>query len=232
MHYSPSTASYHDIRRLSAYTKQLLDTTCIMAPPTPEGFVPLTPFPYAPDPFTHQTTVTHLYRSSSLSATAASLTATISPPPAPVRAYIEALTNAANSTANAAACGSVLAGQGSESDIFGDVGVWLGDGAYGPGAEKAVLAALKCQSWLHHGRTIRHAELQPSTSLPATFKPAAGGGMELKELLGRLTDKHYFSIVGGAELDGDVAHFLIGRLSLGGVRGWAGLVGMGVAADY
>ena len=52
------------------------------------------------------------------------------------------LTLLANVAAGSLACGSILAGQGSEADEFGDVGFWLGPGSYGTGHELAVLHAL------------------------------------------------------------------------------------------
>ena len=53
-----------------------------------------------------------------------------------------ALTLLANEAAASIACGSVLAGQTSESDEFGDAGFWLGPGSYGQGDELEILRAL------------------------------------------------------------------------------------------
>lgn len=43
-------------------------------------------------------------------------------------------------------CGSILAGSSSESDDFGDVGLWLGPGDFGPGKEKEVLKVMHIDS--------------------------------------------------------------------------------------
>ncbi len=82
-------------------------------------------------------TLAHLYRNSSIKV--ASL---ISAPPTEVRVYLRDLASAANCTANENACGSVLAGQTSEADEFGDICVWLGTGPYSEGHETNILRAL------------------------------------------------------------------------------------------
>lgn len=56
--------------------------------------------------------------------------------------YALPLTQRATAAATSVACGSVLAGQTSESDDFGDIGFWLGPGPYGRGNEHEVLEAL------------------------------------------------------------------------------------------
>lgn len=57
----------------------------------------------------------------------------------------------AQKAALAVPCGSILAGEGSESDDYGDVGVWLGQGEFKKGSEKEsaeqVLKALGLTSW-------------------------------------------------------------------------------------
>jgi hypothetical protein len=83
-------------------------------------------------------TLAHLYRNSSLIKVAS----LISVPPPEVRVYLRDLASIANSTANENACGSVLAGQGSDTDEFGDICFWLGSGPYGEGHEANVLRAL------------------------------------------------------------------------------------------
>ncbi|KAI0063699.1 hypothetical protein BV25DRAFT_1824271 [Artomyces pyxidatus] len=190
-------------------------------------------FSSAPDPATHQATIMHLYRSSALTATSTDQAASTPPPPKVIQDYLEDLTRLANTVASASACGSILAGQGSESDDFGDVGVWLGEGTFGAGHGDEVLKALKLQSWLDDGRKVHEEKLQSSTSLPATFKPTSSKDAEqLKNLLDKLQDKYYFFVDGGAELNGEVAYFLVGHLTIDGASGWAGLMGLGVAADY
>lgn len=44
--------------------------------------------------------------------------------------------------------GSILAGLRSESDEYGDVGVWLGQGEFGISHERSVLRALGLDNWL------------------------------------------------------------------------------------
>lgn len=63
-------------------------------------------------------------------------------PPTDAADIVGALTERANAAAASLACGSILAGQSSESDEFGDVAFWLGDGAYGRGEERSLLRAL------------------------------------------------------------------------------------------
>jgi hypothetical protein len=83
-------------------------------------------------------TLAHLYRNSSIIKVAS----LISVPPPEVRVFLRDLASAANSTANENACGSVLAGQTSEADEFGDICLWLGIGSYGEGNEANILRAL------------------------------------------------------------------------------------------
>jgi hypothetical protein len=83
-------------------------------------------------------TLAHLYRTSSIIKVAS----LISAPSPEVRVYLRDLATAANNTANENACGSILAGQGSEADDFGDICVWLGIGPYSEGHEVNILRAL------------------------------------------------------------------------------------------
>jgi hypothetical protein len=71
-----------------------------------------------------------------------------SAPPDNVKAIIKALVEAAEKAATSLACSSILVGQGSESDDYGDAGLWLGKGEYGEGHENEVLNALDLQSWI------------------------------------------------------------------------------------
>lgn len=103
-------------------------------------------------------TISHLYRkpaSNSLSSAHAPFFLSAPSAPAPtssLRSYLETLTATANEVANANACGSVLAGHGSESDEYGDVAVWLGPGedhgGFGKGKEDRVIVALGLDAWL------------------------------------------------------------------------------------
>lgn len=58
-------------------------------------------------------------------------------------AQIKDLVLAAQDASFKVPCGSILAGASSESDDFGDVGLWLGPGDFGPGKEREVLRAMQ-----------------------------------------------------------------------------------------
>lgn len=68
-----------------------------------------------------------------------------------VEEYVNELTAEANEAAGSLYCGSILAGQSSEADEYGDVGVWLGDLEIGPMASKsiseAIVEALSLTRW-------------------------------------------------------------------------------------
>ncbi|ETW80547.1 hypothetical protein HETIRDRAFT_101688 [Heterobasidion irregulare TC 32-1] len=155
--------------------------------------------------------------------------------PSEVQTYLHSLTLAANAVANENACGSVLAGQGSESDEFGDVACWLGQGEYGPGRETDVLQALGLQNWSQNNRKIQHADLQ-STYLPPSFRPSSTPELEkLTSLLSILQDKYYFFMDGGEGMGGCVAHLLLGNYrgdAKSGFGGWIGIIGLGTWSDY
>ncbi|KAI0268798.1 hypothetical protein BC834DRAFT_821210 [Gloeopeniophorella convolvens] len=172
-----------------------------------------------------KSTLAHLYRTSSIIKSASS----IRPPPPEIRVYIKDLASAANNTANENACGSILAGQGSESDEYGDVGVWLGDGSYSEGNETNILRALNLYE---SGQEPTPGQLEPSTSLPSTFKPSSSDELDkLSFLLAKLHDKFYFTVKAGLNGGGSVLHFLIGRLDEGIMSGWVGLVGIDIAPE-
>ena len=61
---------------------------------------------------------------------------------APTPSQIKDLVLVAQDASLKVPCGSVLAGLTSESDDFGDVGLWLGPGSFGPGKEKEALKAM------------------------------------------------------------------------------------------
>ena len=63
-----------------------------------------------------------------------------------VREFLVNLTRRAASAASALACGSILAGATSETDEYGDIAFWLGEGDFGPGREREVLDALGLKS--------------------------------------------------------------------------------------
>ena len=68
-----------------------------------------------------------------------------------IEEYLDELTTEANEAAASLFCGSILAGQSSETDEFGDVGVWLGDLGIGPGESEpdsgAIVEALSLTPW-------------------------------------------------------------------------------------
>jgi hypothetical protein len=68
----------------------------------------------------------------------------------PSTSTLQVTGNLASTAAEAAvtsACASILAGQSSESDEYGDVAILLGEGDYGPGQEVNVLESLGLQDW-------------------------------------------------------------------------------------
>lgn len=73
------------------------------------------------------------------------------------------LTLLANAAAASLACGSILAGQSSESDEFGDVGFWLGPGPYTHDAsDDGARALLRALGTTHTGTDkvrLRHVVL-------------------------------------------------------------------------
>jgi len=151
----------------------------------------------------------------------------------PQISLIKALVEAAEEAATSLACSSILAGQGSESDDHGDVGIWLGKGTYGKGHESEVLDALGLQSWAK-GEKIVAVELQPPDSLPSTLPPnldlmSLNATMDFTKILTSFKQKHCFRVKkGGPSSGGSVAFLLLGQLN---DEGWGGLVGIGVWAD-
>jgi hypothetical protein len=97
-------------------------------------------------------TLAHLYRNSSIIKVASFISA----PPPEVRVYLRDLASAANSTANENSCGSVLAGQTSDADEFGDICVWLGTGPYSEGCELNILRALNLSDSTRRARCRPH----------------------------------------------------------------------------
>jgi len=78
--------------------------------------------------------------------------------------YVDELTAEANKAAAELFCGSILAGQSSETDEYGDVGVWLGDLEIGPGARdsEAIVEALSLTHW---AREVSSSEMVESAGL-------------------------------------------------------------------
>ena len=77
--------------------------------------------------------------------TGKSLTSVV--PPQNAIAFVKKLAVGAKAVANANACGSLLAGQTSESDEHEDVGVWLAPGEYGAGHERDAIEGLGLKTW-------------------------------------------------------------------------------------
>src|ERR1700734_2331831 len=174
-----------------------------------------------------------------------------SAPPDDIKCLIKTLVEAAQAAASSLACSSILAGQGSESDDDGDVGLWLGKGDYGEGHEREVLEALGLQGWaqgeevrdyssnftidlLNHPQIVP-VKLQPPHFLPTTLpanivlKSNNPGVDVLTKLLPSFKQKHCFRVKkGGPRSGGSVAFFLLGQLD---DQEWGGLVGIGVWAD-
>lgn len=69
-----------------------------------------------------------------------------------IEEYLNELTIEANEAAASLFCGSILAGQASEADEYGDVGVWLGDLEIGPASSKSesevIVEALSLTRWV------------------------------------------------------------------------------------
>jgi hypothetical protein len=79
---------------------------------------------------------------------------------------VNELTAEANKAAASLFCGSILAGQSSEADEYGDVGVWLGDLEIGPGASKSdsevIVEALSLTAWAREVlRDLRYSSAMP-----------------------------------------------------------------------
>jgi hypothetical protein len=188
-------------------------------------------------------TLAHLYRNSSIIKVAS----LISAPPPEVRVYLRDLASAANSTANENACGSILAGQTSEADEFGDICVWLGTGPYSEGHEVNILRSLNLSDSIRRARYRPHfvpfrgahlfwqitsGQLNSPTSLPSTFKVLNSNEFtKLSVLLAKLQSKFYFRADSGTTADGSVVHFLVGRLAEGVLSGWVALVGIGISPE-
>ncbi|OCH91812.1 hypothetical protein OBBRIDRAFT_886717 [Obba rivulosa] len=136
------------------------------------------------------------------------------------------LTLAANAAANSLACGSILAGQTSETDEFGDVAFWLGEGPFGKGFENEVLKALG------FAPQLPLAKIYP-LDLFVQISPEQESAKEAIYLLSRFKDTFAFTVenlVGGT-LGNPTVYILVGRLEGDGYApGWGGLIGMGVAS--
>jgi len=156
--------------------------------------------------------------------------------------FLEELTRASYEVASTLLCSSVLAGRTSESDEYGDVGLWIGDLKHGTAAD--VLRRLGLNSWLHQGAKIVSSPASPAP-LPAAVTPLKGYASSpsstpqvhleaLSQLFSNLESPFEFRVEGLS--GGYVIYFFCGKLShsRGGFaqdEGYAGLVGVGVSGD-
>lgn len=175
--------------------------------------------------------------------------------------FLEELTRASYEVASTLLCSSVLAGRTSESDEYGDVGLWIGDLKHRTAAD--VLKRLGLDSWLRQGAKVgpgshlfftspQRLILFQIVSDPVSPSPLPGAVTStqgyvsspsetpqihieaLSQLLSNLESPFEFRVEGLS--GGHVIYFLCGKLShtRGGFaqdEGYAGLVGVGVSAD-
>ncbi|KAG6862288.1 hypothetical protein C0995_015985 [Termitomyces sp. Mi166 len=130
-----------------------------------------------------------------------------SPPAEPVKQYLRRLARAAQADAADMACSSILAGQGSESDDTGDIGLWLGSEDHA--SPELVLSALGLSGWAANGEVAASNFAAP---------PASRVEQALVEMEERFSFRVRASMTGGI-----VLFFLVGRVS----GAWAGLAGIG-----
>ncbi|KAJ1310345.1 hypothetical protein OPQ81_007084 [Rhizoctonia solani] len=122
---------------------------------------------------------------------------------------------ASNSFAQRSLIGSLVAGPGSESDEFADVGFWCGD-IDENNKEVSMLQSLSLDSWAQKG-TITRLDGAPLKTLRKSDV------WELCERLGELTEFR----VERPDAGGRVMHVMAGK----GLEGWCGLIGVGIWSD-
>jgi len=143
--------------------------------------------------------------------------------------YLQALTESAHKGTESRPYDSVLVGQSSEADGYGDVSFWIGPGRYGSGNETEVLKALGLSSDWALERKIRPLELSSSTHLP-TFLIGADDDEAVSPLVGllkKLNDVYAFTSESEIRDGPAVLYILLGRF---GDEGWAGLVSVGIVS--
>ncbi|PCH43838.1 hypothetical protein WOLCODRAFT_26228 [Wolfiporia cocos MD-104 SS10] len=142
-----------------------------------------------------------------------------------IAGYLAGLTAHANVAANSIACGSILAGPSSETDEFGDIAFWLGEGDFGAGHETQVLEALHLAALLTAQTMISPIIL--SSYLPAAQRLSSPNGETQRLIgeLGQLRDAWCFRVERLAGSEGLVMYVLVGFKD---GAGWAGLLGLGV----
>ncbi|KAL1701213.1 hypothetical protein EV121DRAFT_294482 [Schizophyllum commune] len=134
--------------------------------------------------------------------------------------YLYSLAKDAEEAAVSQSCSSILAGLGSESDDFGDVAVWLGQGEYGRGHEADALKRLGFEQWATHGQI----SVLPPSSVLANFKQPTPQLAKLAEDIAWLTDAHFFRLQVPGMSGGVVVFFYLGQLAAHGKpAGWGGL---------
>ncbi|CAG8624216.1 16747_t:CDS:2 [Acaulospora colombiana] len=160
-----------------------------------------------------------------------------------VQSYLEEVTRASYEVATSLLCSSILAGRTSESDEYGDVGIWVGK--LPDRDPQEVLRNLGLADWIESkGGKIVQAKASPSP-LPASLTSTSGPlspvaetpkiHMEsLSKLLNNLESTLEFRVEGLG--GGIVLYFMVGQLSEhnGGFDrddGYAGLLGVGVMTD-
>ncbi|KAG9126912.1 hypothetical protein FRC07_001418 [Ceratobasidium sp. 392] len=109
-------------------------------------------------------------------------------------------------------CGSMLAGPGSESDEFADVGFWCGE-IDESSKEISILRSLSLDSWAEKGAVTRLEGAPLTTLRPSPIWELFAG---LKDLLEFRVER--------PDSGGRVVHAVAGR----GLSGWCGLIGIGV----
>ncbi|KAF8610469.1 hypothetical protein BDV93DRAFT_550283 [Ceratobasidium sp. AG-I] len=110
---------------------------------------------------------------------------------------------------------SMLAGPGSESDEFLDIGFWCGEIDEGK-VEVSILSSLTLDQWVTKG-TITKLDQAPLSALRKSDM------WELCEALGDLVEFR----VERPDSDSRVMHVMAGK----GINGWCGLIGVGVWSD-
>ncbi|KAH9924411.1 uncharacterized protein B0H18DRAFT_1119946 [Fomitopsis serialis] len=128
--------------------------------------------------------------------------------------FLSSLTLRAGAAASSLACGSILAGQNSESDEYGDVAFWLGRGDFGTGHEPDIIDALGLKT---PESKVRHVDLSPHTHLPGSLLPLHAKPTRevasLTEALDQLQGRHCLMIEGIAADNSTVLYILLGQLA-------------------
>ncbi|KAF8758410.1 Biotin and thiamine Synthesis associated domain [Rhizoctonia solani] len=125
------------------------------------------------------------------------------------------LTCTANSYAQRNFIGSLLAGPGSESDEFADVGFWCGE-IDENNIETSILQSLSLGIWIQKGTITRLADAPLKTLRKS----------EMWESCEALSDLTEFRVE-RPDTGGRVMHVMAGK----GLEGWCGMIGVGVWSD-